>query len=254
MGRQADPRPERAPIEWGVRAADFNYELPQELIAQRPLSSRSASRMLVIERRTGVWTDSRFRDLPRLLGGDDCLAVNNSRVLAARLLGRRVRSGVPGGQGRDPAARTRQFRAGAVEGAGPAGPEASSRRTHRRRGGADPRLWRRRPTESASSSFRAWTRKASSNSWPGAGTFHCRRTSDARTSWRTGSATRRSSHGKGDRWRLPRRDSTSTPASSTRFEEAVRLSPKSRCTWGWEHSARFPRHGLKTTGCMPSDS
>ena len=81
-----------------MRAADFDYELPQELIAQRPLTSRSASRMLVIDRRTGAWTDSRFRDLPRLLGGDDCLAVNNSRVLAARLLGRRVRSGAPGGK------------------------------------------------------------------------------------------------------------------------------------------------------------
>ena len=54
--------------------------------------------MLVIERHTGSWTDSRFRDLPGLLGPGDCLAVNNSRVLAARLLGRRVRSGARGGK------------------------------------------------------------------------------------------------------------------------------------------------------------
>lgn len=54
--------------------------------------------MLVIERCSGSWTDSRFRDLPGLLGGGDCLAVNDSRVLTARLLGRRMRSGIPGGK------------------------------------------------------------------------------------------------------------------------------------------------------------
>ena len=71
--------------------------MPEELIAQRPLPSRSASRMLVIERRPGTWTDSRFRNLPELLRRGDCLAVNESRVLAARLLGRRrLRSGAPG--------------------------------------------------------------------------------------------------------------------------------------------------------------
>ncbi len=53
--------------------------------------------MLVVERRAGAWKDSRFRDLPNLLRRGDCLAVNNSRVLAARLLGRRrLRSGAPG--------------------------------------------------------------------------------------------------------------------------------------------------------------
>ena len=82
-----------------MRADEFSYALPQSLIAQRPLPSRSASRMLVIDRREGRWTHARFRDLPEYLRPGDCLAVNNSRVVAARLLGRRrLQSGGPGGK------------------------------------------------------------------------------------------------------------------------------------------------------------
>ena len=55
--------------------------------------------MLVVDRRAGSWTDARFRDLPGMTGPGDCLAVNNSRVLAARLPGRRrLASGTPGGR------------------------------------------------------------------------------------------------------------------------------------------------------------
>ena len=80
-------------------AADFDYPLPPELIAQRPLPERSASRMLVIDRRRQAWSDCSFRNLPERLGPGDCLAVNNSRVLAARLLGRRrLPSGTLGGR------------------------------------------------------------------------------------------------------------------------------------------------------------
>ncbi|MDE0263947.1 MAG: tRNA preQ1(34) S-adenosylmethionine ribosyltransferase-isomerase QueA [Bryobacterales bacterium] len=70
-------------------AADFDYELPKRLIAQRPLAGRSDSRMLAIDRRAGTWTDSMVADLPRFVGPGDCLVVNNSRVLPARLLGTR---------------------------------------------------------------------------------------------------------------------------------------------------------------------
>ncbi len=70
-------------------AADFDYELPKRLIAQRPLPGRSDSRMLAIDRRAGTWTDSMVADLPRFVGPGDCLVVNNSRVLPARLLGTR---------------------------------------------------------------------------------------------------------------------------------------------------------------------
>ena len=80
-------------------AAEFDYPLPPELIAQRPLPERSASRMLVIDRGRQAWSDCSFRDLPERLGPGDCLAVNNSRVLAARLLGRRrLPSGTLGGR------------------------------------------------------------------------------------------------------------------------------------------------------------
>lgn len=82
-----------------MRAADFDYALPPELIAQRPPAERSSSRMLVLDRRRQQWSDRSFLDLPSMLERRDCLAVNDSRVLAARLLGRRVlRSGAPGGK------------------------------------------------------------------------------------------------------------------------------------------------------------
>ena len=73
-----------------MRAAEFDYDLPEQLIAQRPLAERSASRMLVLDRSSGTWADARFRDLPDRLGRGDCLVVNDSRVLAARLRGHRV--------------------------------------------------------------------------------------------------------------------------------------------------------------------
>lgn len=88
----------RPSLEWGLLAADFDYELPKRLIAQRPLPGRSDSRMLAIDRQTGTWTDSLVADLPRFFGPGDCLVVNNSRVLPARLLGtRRDSEGRPGG-------------------------------------------------------------------------------------------------------------------------------------------------------------
>src|SRR6266567_4023514 len=73
-----------------MRLSDFNYELPPEQIAQRPLEERDASRMLVLNRGRHDWEDSTFRSLPELLRGDELIVVNNARVIPARLLGRRV--------------------------------------------------------------------------------------------------------------------------------------------------------------------
>ncbi len=70
--------------------ADFNFHLPEELIAQEPLADRSASRMLRLRRQTGAHEDCRFRDFPDTLRPDDLLVTNNSRVFPARLLGRRA--------------------------------------------------------------------------------------------------------------------------------------------------------------------
>lgn len=73
-----------------MHLSDFDYHLPPELIAQEPLPDRAASRMLVLDRRRQSWEDRAFRDLPLLLGPGDCLVLNDSRVLPARLLGRRA--------------------------------------------------------------------------------------------------------------------------------------------------------------------
>jgi len=73
-----------------MNLTDFDYDLPQELIAQRPLAERDASRMLVVDRASGAWEDRQFRDFPDLLRGDELVVVNNARVLPARLFGRRT--------------------------------------------------------------------------------------------------------------------------------------------------------------------
>jgi S-adenosylmethionine:tRNA ribosyltransferase-isomerase len=72
-----------------VRLADFDYDLPDELIAQQPLGDRAASRMLVLHRSAQNWEDRVFRDLPQFLGPGDCLVLNDSKVLPCRLYGRR---------------------------------------------------------------------------------------------------------------------------------------------------------------------
>ena len=70
--------------------AAFDYDLPEELIAQEPLADRAASRMLVVRRAEGRWEDRAFRDLPQFLGPGDCLVLNDSRVFPARLYGHRA--------------------------------------------------------------------------------------------------------------------------------------------------------------------
>jgi S-adenosylmethionine:tRNA ribosyltransferase-isomerase len=71
-----------------MRTADFDYELPPELIAQHPPAERDAARMLVLDPSGGL-VDRTVRDLPEYLGAGDVLVLNDSRVLPARLIGRR---------------------------------------------------------------------------------------------------------------------------------------------------------------------
>ena len=73
--------------------SDFYYNLPEELIAQEPIEPRDASRLLVMDKQTGALTDGTFRDIKSLLKPGDCLILNNSRVLPARLIGERVGTG-----------------------------------------------------------------------------------------------------------------------------------------------------------------
>ena len=73
-----------------MKTSDFYYDLPQELIAQTPMERRDGSRLMTLDRRTGKTGHRHFFDLPSLLRPGDCLIMNDSRVLPARLLGRRL--------------------------------------------------------------------------------------------------------------------------------------------------------------------
>lgn len=76
-----------------MRRTDLLYELPKELIAQEPLAERSASRLLVLDGATGRVQDRRFRDVPELLRAGDLLVFNDTRVIRARLFGRKPTGG-----------------------------------------------------------------------------------------------------------------------------------------------------------------
>ncbi len=71
-----------------MRRSDFHFDLPRELIADRPLDKRSASRLLCLDGRTGDYADRRFSDLAELLQPGDLLVLNDTRVVPARLFGR----------------------------------------------------------------------------------------------------------------------------------------------------------------------
>jgi S-adenosylmethionine:tRNA ribosyltransferase-isomerase len=75
--------------------AQFDYHLPPSAIAQEPATPRDASRLLVLDRDRARWTDRRFADLPELLRPGDCVVVNESRVIPARLLGALAEDGRP---------------------------------------------------------------------------------------------------------------------------------------------------------------
>src|SRR5277367_6023817 len=70
-----------------MRVDELSFNLPPELIAQRPLDRRDASRLLLLDRLAGDFEDSSFSFLPTLLRGDELLVFNNARVLPARLFG-----------------------------------------------------------------------------------------------------------------------------------------------------------------------
>ena len=76
-----------------MKRADFHYHLPPELIAQTPLSERSASRLLVVPPAPGALVDAGIRDLPRLLEPGDLLVFNDTRVIPARLFGHKPTGG-----------------------------------------------------------------------------------------------------------------------------------------------------------------
>lgn len=76
-----------------MKRTDFSFDLPEELIAQTPLQRRDASRLLHLDKQTGALEHGHFYDLPRYLRKGDCLVLNDSRVLPARLIGARSTGG-----------------------------------------------------------------------------------------------------------------------------------------------------------------
>jgi S-adenosylmethionine:tRNA ribosyltransferase-isomerase len=76
-----------------LKTSDFDFQLPEELIAQTPLERRDSSRLLTLDKNTGAVGHQHFYDLPRFLRLGDCLVLNDSRVLPARLIGHRPTGG-----------------------------------------------------------------------------------------------------------------------------------------------------------------
>ena len=79
----------------GLLTADYDFDLPPELIAQAPLARRDASRLMIVDRAAGTIAHRTFTDLPSLMAAGDLLVVNRSKVVKARLLGTRAGSGAP---------------------------------------------------------------------------------------------------------------------------------------------------------------
>ena len=80
---------------------DFYFELPQELIAQDPLTDRSGSRLMVLDKKTGAICHRHFRDITEYLKPGDCLVINDTKVIPARLIGEKI-SAQPGGSAEEP--------------------------------------------------------------------------------------------------------------------------------------------------------
>ena len=76
-----------------MRTSDFYFDLPEELIAQEPLADRASSRLLVVDKETENVEHRHFRDIQEYLRAGDCLVINDTRVLPARLFGERVGTG-----------------------------------------------------------------------------------------------------------------------------------------------------------------
>ena len=76
-----------------MKTSDFAYDLPEELIAQDPLSDRASSRLMILDKQTGEITHRIFRDITEYLKPGDCLVLNDTKVIPARLIGEREETG-----------------------------------------------------------------------------------------------------------------------------------------------------------------
>ncbi|SHO45023.1 tRNA preQ1(34) S-adenosylmethionine ribosyltransferase-isomerase QueA [Anaerocolumna xylanovorans] len=78
-----------------MKTQDFNYDLPEELIAQDPLEDRSSSRLMVLDKKTGAVSHKVFKQITEYLRPGDCLVINNTKVIPARLLGEKIHEKEP---------------------------------------------------------------------------------------------------------------------------------------------------------------
>lgn len=76
-----------------MKTSDFKFDLPQELIAQVPIEDRASSRLMVLDKETGNIEHKVFRDIIEFLNPGDCLVLNNTRVIPARLIGEKLETG-----------------------------------------------------------------------------------------------------------------------------------------------------------------
>jgi len=76
-----------------MKTSDFTFELPEELIAQDPLADRSSSRLLVLDKETGEIIHEVFKNVVSYLKKGDCLVLNDTKVLPARLIGEKEGTG-----------------------------------------------------------------------------------------------------------------------------------------------------------------
>ncbi len=76
-----------------MRVEDFYFDLPKELIAQHPLKNRDESRLMIVDKNTGNIEESRFKNVIQCLNKGDCLVLNDTRVMPARLIGEKISSG-----------------------------------------------------------------------------------------------------------------------------------------------------------------
>jgi hypothetical protein len=89
----ASSEPAAPPVRIGSRTSDYDYELPESHIAQRPIEPRDASRLLVLDRRDGSLAHRTFRDVLELIPEGDAIVLNTTKVFRARLLGHRESGG-----------------------------------------------------------------------------------------------------------------------------------------------------------------
>src|SRR5277367_6543034 len=89
-GAEGAPAPDGESKIKRVQVSNFNFHLPEELIAQKPLEDRAGARMLALNRQTGEYEDHHFREFPEMLREGDVLVLNNSRVIPARLFAHRA--------------------------------------------------------------------------------------------------------------------------------------------------------------------